>query len=463
MILLLLLGCAAGVIAAGQGESVPNDELDAEIQADVTRALERTNRVDQDAITVLAEDGAVTLMGDVASLREKAAAIETARGVLGVTEVIAQLEVTAGLDSPEESFIEVDVRSALETSADVDASGIVVDVEGSEVTLLGSVDSLYARERAEELTSSLVGVEQVTNELSVEPVETREDAEIARDVEQALARNAVVDESDISVVVSGGVVELVGAVDSAAERKQARTAALLTPGVVELEARLDLVEIAGEITPSDIRQVVIEQLEWDVRVDASDIDVAVEGTRVTLNGTVESARAKQVAVESAESVRGVTVVRDQLQIELVDGIGSRPNVTRAVRNNLQLNAGIEIEDLEVTRTDGVITIAGTVEEAWQRKEAGRIAANTRGVTEVINGIIVLPETTRTDSTIKAEIEEAIRESSLVDSDGITIEVEDGVVTLTGEVATWLEKETIVDFALQTEGVTVVDDGVRVSD
>jgi osmotically-inducible protein OsmY len=447
---MLVIGAAA-LSAAGQSETVTNQELDAEIQADVTRALERNSRVDQDDITVVVEEGVVTLMGDVASLREEEAAIRTARTVLGVTDVIEQLNVVASGESPAETFVEVDVRSALETSADVDASGIVVDVQGSELTLLGSVRSLYARERAEEIVLSLVGVEEVTNELSVVPTE----------VEQALARNAIVDETDVSVVVSDGVVVLSGTVDSAAERKEARTAALLTPGVVELEDQLELVQIAGDITPSDIREVVIEQLEWDVRVDASDIDVVVEGPRVTLSGTVESARAKQVAVESAESVRGVTVVRDQLQVELVDEIGSRTNVTRAVRNNLRFNTGIEIEDLEVTRTDGVVTISGTVEEAWQRQEAERIAANTRGVAEVINGIVVLPETTRTDTTIEADIKEAIRESSFVDPDGISVDVTDSVVTLTGEVETWFEKETTVDFALQTEGVTVVEDELRV--
>jgi osmotically-inducible protein OsmY len=457
---MLVIGAAA-LSAAGQSETVTNQELDAEIQADVTRALERNSRVDQDDITVVAEEGVVTLMGDVASLREEEAAIRTARTVLGVTDVIEQLNVVASGESPAETFVEVDVRSALETSADVDASGIVVDVQGSEVTLLGSVGSLYARERAEEIVLSLVGVEEVTNELSVVPTEERENSAIAADVEQALARNAIVDETDVSVVVSDGVVVLSGTVDSAAERKEARTAALLTPGVVELEDQLELVQIAGDITPSDIREVVIEQLEWDVRVDASDIDVVVEGPRVTLSGTVESARAKQVAVESAESVRGVTVVRDQLQVELVDEIGSRTNVTRAVRNNLRFNTGIEIEDLEVTRTDGVVTISGTVEEAWQRQEAERIAANTRGVAEVINGIVVLPETTRTDTTIEADIKEAIRESSFVDPDGISVDVTDSVVTLTGEVETWFEKETTVDFALQTEGVTVVEDELRV--
>jgi osmotically-inducible protein OsmY len=63
-----------------------------------------------------------------------------------------------------------------------------------------------------------------------------------------------------------------------------------------------------------IREDVCEMLSQDSHVDASDIDVAVKGTEVTLTGTVESRMAKRRAEDLAERVSGISHVQNNLRV-----------------------------------------------------------------------------------------------------------------------------------------------------
>lgn len=63
-----------------------------------------------------------------------------------------------------------------------------------------------------------------------------------------------------------------------------------------------------------IREDVCEMLYQDSHVDASDIDVAVKGTEVTLTGTVESRMAKRRAEDLAERVSGISHVQNNLRV-----------------------------------------------------------------------------------------------------------------------------------------------------
>jgi hypothetical protein len=65
-----------------------------------------------------------------------------------------------------------------------------------------------------------------------------------------------------------------------------------------------------------IREDVCERLTDDPHVDASAIDVAVEGGAVTLTGTVDSRPARQHAEDLASRVRGVNDVHSSLRVTL---------------------------------------------------------------------------------------------------------------------------------------------------
>lgn len=63
-----------------------------------------------------------------------------------------------------------------------------------------------------------------------------------------------------------------------------------------------------------IQEDVNDRLSDDPDLDASDIEVKVEGSEVTLEGRVESRRAKRRAEDCVESVSGVTNVQNNLRL-----------------------------------------------------------------------------------------------------------------------------------------------------
>ena len=73
-----------------------------------------------------------------------------------------------------------------------------------------------------------------------------------------------------------------------------------------------------------IREDVSDRLTEDPHLDPSDIEVAVDGTEVTLNGFVDSRGAKRRAEDMAEDVTGVTHVQNNLRVR------PRPGTAAAV-------------------------------------------------------------------------------------------------------------------------------------
>lgn len=63
-----------------------------------------------------------------------------------------------------------------------------------------------------------------------------------------------------------------------------------------------------------IREDVSDRLSDHPYIDASDIEVSVTGSEVTLTGTVDSKQTKRRAEDVAESVSGVTDVHNQLRV-----------------------------------------------------------------------------------------------------------------------------------------------------
>ena len=67
-----------------------------------------------------------------------------------------------------------------------------------------------------------------------------------------------------------------------------------------------------------IKEDVNDRLSDDYYLDASDVEVMVENTEVTLTGTVRNRNDKRRAEDLAESVSGVTNVENRLRVKQSD-------------------------------------------------------------------------------------------------------------------------------------------------
>lgn len=212
-------------------------------------------------------------------------------------------------------------------------------------------------------------------------------------------------------------------------------------------------------TDEDTKKKIVDTLYWDDRVDASRIDVEVSGGCATLRGTASSYSAKQAAVRDVRRTAGVTDVVDEIEIEHPTGeeVPSDEELRTSIMDLLKWNPDIESDDVEVNVYERIVTLEGTVGAYWKKMRGEELISYFAGVREIKNHLTVVPSQDVQDRTVASEINEALERDSLASADDVTVEVENGVVTLTGSVSNWVKREAAVSAALNTAGVVEVVD------
>jgi osmotically-inducible protein OsmY len=211
--------------------------LDSDIRRDVEDELRWDPDIDATDIAVAVHQGVVTLAGFVRSYAQKTQAERAAKRVAGVTAVANDIEVRLPvLDQRPDPEIARDAVNALKSELPYSSETIRAVVKEGRVTLEGSVEWQYARERAENAVKRIRGVKAVTDSIDLKPKAPPH--EIRRKIEDAFRRSAELDASRITVEANGSEVILRGTVKSWAERQEAERAAWAAPGVTNVDNRL---------------------------------------------------------------------------------------------------------------------------------------------------------------------------------------------------------------------------------
>jgi osmotically-inducible protein OsmY len=211
---------------------------DAQIRADVAEELFCETRVDDQEIAVSAHEGTVTLRGTVGSLGAKLAAARAARRVAGVRAVDDELEVRllAG-HRRDDAEVRGAVLTALSWNVLVPES-VDADVQNGVVTLSGTVDHHHERDEAEATVRNLRGITEIHNRIQVRSHGMASD--VGDRIAKAFRRSAEVDADNVRIEAIDGTVTLAGIVDSWAEHDAALDAAWATPGVSDVNDRLEI-------------------------------------------------------------------------------------------------------------------------------------------------------------------------------------------------------------------------------
>ncbi len=156
----------AGVSALANDIEVrlSKERTDANIAESARTALKLDNRIPADRVKVIVDHAWITLEGTVDYYYQKSAAESDVRYLDGVKGVTNALAVTPKV-SPTE--IRAKIEEALKRSAQLDASRITVETEGTKVILSGNVRSWAEREEAELAVWAAPGVTQVENRIKV--------------------------------------------------------------------------------------------------------------------------------------------------------------------------------------------------------------------------------------------------------------------------------------------------------
>jgi osmotically-inducible protein OsmY len=144
---------------------LPSERTDADVAAAVIRALEWDAGIPSDKIEVTVSKGWVTLKGEVEWQYQKEDAERVVRrlsGVKGVSNLIVVKPRTTA------SELKKKIEEALVRNAQIDASRITVEVQGSKAILKGTVRSWAEKEEAERVAWLAPGITSVENRITLE-------------------------------------------------------------------------------------------------------------------------------------------------------------------------------------------------------------------------------------------------------------------------------------------------------
>lgn len=211
---------------------------------------------------------------------------------------------------------------------------------------------------------------------------------------------------------------------------------------------------AGTETDERVRTAVIDELYWDDRVDAANIQVGVSDGRVVLTGTAPTYAALGAAEEDTRAVAFDRIVENRLIVKqpLHMLAPADPEIESNIMNTLRWHSQIDASDIQATAHDGWITLRGTVLSYWQKIKAQEVAAALIGVTGVTNELVVVPTRKYEDRRIAEAIEAALERNVYVDAEMVDVKVTDGVVTIAGSMPDWKAYKVAYDAAKHTPGV-----------
>ncbi len=179
-----------------------------------------------------------------------------------------------------------------------------------------------------------------------------------------------------------------------------------------------------------------------------------------LTGWVDSYLKKLAAENAAHRVRGVKAVANDIEVRL-PGSAERTDadLAKAVLDALRWNAAIPAGKLDVTVSQGWVTLRGEVEFGFEKRDAERVVQRLAGVKGVTNLITVRSHPLPSD--LKQNIGKALVRNAETDAQRITVEVEGNKVILRGTVRSYAEKKAAEETAWSSPGVTDVENQIVV--
>lgn len=304
----------------------------------------------------------------------------------------------------------------------------------------------------------------------VQAEEAMSDQAIADEIDDELLFDPGVNSSMIDLSVSNGIVTLTGSVNSLLAKERAAKTATTVKGVRSVVNQIE-VEPSEYRNDSEISRDVETALLEDPATDSYEIDVTVDDGVATLRGNVQSYQERDLALTVAKGVRGVTGVRDKIDVNYKTD-RSDAEIKHEIEQALKWNTYIDDNLIDVEVNEGQVTLSGTVGSAAEKTMANTTAW-VAGVGSVDDEDLSVERWARDDalrgnkyvSKQEDEIREAVNDALMTDprvmSFNIDVDATGSLVTLRGQVDNLKAKRAAGQDAWQTVGVSHVTNRIKV--
>ena len=229
-----------------------------------------------------------------------------------------------------------------------------------------------------------------------------------------------------------------------------------------------------------IKSKLVTTYTLNQHLNPFDIKVDVKDGVVTLEGKVDSSVERDLAVEIAKGMTGVTNVVDKLSIESETSdtptelpsfsqVVEDATITAGVKSRLLWNRNAQGLDINVDTANGVVVLSGGVESDAVRDLAVQIAKNTKNVKKVENKLEVTGKKTPSsleeagkmierevsDAWITGKVKAVLLSSKNLEGADVQVSTRNKVVTLKGTVKNKEQDDNIVVLVANVVGVADV--------
>jgi osmotically-inducible protein OsmY len=213
-------------------------------------------------------------------------------------------------------------------------------------------------------------------------------------------------------------------------------------------------------TDSQLQQDVMDELQWEPRVDHANIGVAAKDGVITLSGFVSSYTSKIAAEKATRRVKGVRGLAEEIEVRFAnDPKTSDPEIAKRIADMFDWSVTIPKHKVQVKVEHGWVTLSGTVDYHFHRQSAKDLASRINGVKGVTN--LVEVKTAPSPADVKDRIIAAFKRNADLDASTITVVADGGTVRLGGKVHAWYERQIAERAAWAAPGVNRIEDNIAV--
>lgn len=402
--------------------------------------------VDMNTIDLSVNSGIVTFTGTANNILVTDRIVDIAENIKGVRSIINRIQVNS---KPPRSDMEIqrDVTQALFADPASDSYEVSATVENGKVTLTGKVQSWAEKQICEDVAKGVKGVRKIKDDIVLEYKTDRSDYEIEQDIKGRLANDVRVLDALLDVKVKDGNVALSGVVGSLREKGRAISDAWVsgvnsvnTDGMmIQWWARDRMLRDKQAIrSDKEIKAAVRDAFVYDPRIFSFNPEVEVNFGTVTLSGVVDNYLAKKAAEQDAKNTVGVLMVQNQLKVRPLD-LPTDEQLKKRIEGALTKDPYINRFALNIDTFNGIVYLTGDVNTSFEKSHAESVVQKVKGVTDIVSNIQYDYQWKwKPDWELKKDVQQQLDWSVFVNEDQIDVEVDQGIVTLSGDVSTWID-------------------------
>jgi osmotically-inducible protein OsmY len=190
---------------------------------------------------------------------------------------------------------------------------------------------------------------------------------------------------------------------------------------------------------SDIERELKNRLQSDPDTNDADIATSIKDGIITLSGFVRSVRQRRKAEMLARNIVGVAGLANNLQLRL-PLLQRRPDpeIARDALESINRRLPYSGDRIRVVVEDGLISLEGQIEWAYQNEAAEYVAEAVGGARCVVNKLDVCSYVSPND--IMHKVGQALLEAASFDANSRSSESVPNEIVLLGAIRSWVDND-----------------------